>query len=289
MDGSNIRLRDYFSLIPNNIRLLSGLARRLGLMNALAVVAFKAAGREVVRLRDCSNIKVAENEITTSFMGRKVSLLLDRENERNRFKTFGEVYEQFVGGHYDADVRGKTVVDIGASIGDTAVYFALRGARMVYAFEPYPYSCSIAKRNIGRNGVGKRVKLINAGGSSRSGSVIVDPKFRNTVDDKLRSFPSGVRVPLYPLDEICRIAKDDDAVLKIDCEGCEYEIILNSSNKTLRKFSTIMLEYHNGYVDLERKLVDAGFEVSHTGPAFVYDSAADGGFLYLGDIRARRR
>jgi len=40
------------------------------------------------------------------------------------------------------DVKGKRVLDVGASIGDTAVYFALRGAREVVAFEPTHFPIS---------------------------------------------------------------------------------------------------------------------------------------------------
>ncbi|MDT7858468.1 MAG: hypothetical protein RQ930_00225 [Candidatus Aenigmarchaeota archaeon] len=41
-------------------------------------------------------------------------------------------------------VRGKEVVDIGAYTGDSSIYFALNGAKHVYAFEPYPFSYRIA-------------------------------------------------------------------------------------------------------------------------------------------------
>lgn len=36
------------------------------------------------------------------------------------------------------DVKGRDVVDVGAYIGDTALYFRLKGAKRIYAFEPYP-------------------------------------------------------------------------------------------------------------------------------------------------------
>ena len=53
------------------------------------------------------------------------------------------VYEQYK----ILDVSNKDVVDVGAALGDTAIYFALKGAKHVYAFEPYPYSYNIAKKN----------------------------------------------------------------------------------------------------------------------------------------------
>jgi len=35
-------------------------------------------------------------------------------------------------------LRGREVVDVGASVGDTALYFVLNGARKVIAVEPLP-------------------------------------------------------------------------------------------------------------------------------------------------------
>ncbi|WP_338604544.1 FkbM family methyltransferase [Sulfolobus tengchongensis] len=49
------------------------------------------------------------------------------------FTTF---IETFISESYEADVHGKEVIDIGANVGDTALYFAINGAKRVYSFEP---------------------------------------------------------------------------------------------------------------------------------------------------------
>ena len=41
-------------------------------------------------------------------------------------------------------VENETVIDIGANIGDSPIYFALNNAKNVIALEPYPYSYNIA-------------------------------------------------------------------------------------------------------------------------------------------------
>ena len=47
--------------------------------------------------------------------------------------TVGMIEENFVNEQYkNLDVKDKDVVDIGANIGDTAIYFALKGAKHVY-------------------------------------------------------------------------------------------------------------------------------------------------------------
>lgn len=49
-------------------------------------------------------------------------------------------------GYYDSlRVRDKIVLDVGAYIGDTALFFVSRGARKVYAYEPVFYK--IAKKH----------------------------------------------------------------------------------------------------------------------------------------------
>ncbi|MEM3256177.1 MAG: FkbM family methyltransferase, partial [Thermoplasmatales archaeon] len=45
-------------------------------------------------------------------------------------------------------VKDKIVIDIGAFIGDTAIYFAIKGARKVISLEPYPYIFNIARKNL---------------------------------------------------------------------------------------------------------------------------------------------
>jgi FkbM family methyltransferase len=49
------------------------------------------------------------------------------------------------------DVKGKTVADIGAYLGDTTVLFARMGARHIHAYEPVFYR--LLERNLPLNNV----------------------------------------------------------------------------------------------------------------------------------------
>jgi Methyltransferase FkbM domain len=42
-------------------------------------------------------------------------------------------------------------------------------------------------------------------------------------------------------------APNGKTVLKMDCEGAEYEIILSATVDTLLRFSHLLIEYHYGY------------------------------------------
>jgi hypothetical protein len=75
-----------------------------------------------------------------------------------------------------------------------------------------------------------------------------------------------------------------DIVLKMDCEGCEYDSISTASNEVLRRFEYIQIEYHKGYKSLREKLERCGFEVSVERPLARGDAK-----LYLGFVYAKRK
>jgi FkbM family methyltransferase len=58
------------------------------------------------------------------------------------------------------DVGDKIVIDVGAGIGDSSIYFASRGAKRVIAIEPNRHSYELAKKNIEVNGFHDSVELI---------------------------------------------------------------------------------------------------------------------------------
>lgn len=177
---------------------------------------------------------------------------------------FYQVHEQFVKEQYAwLDVKNKNVVDIGANIGDTAIYFAVNGARHVYAFEPVKKLYLIAKSNSRLNSLSKKITMVNRGcGGGGSGGVT--------------------------LDEILRRYKVGGGVLKADCEGCEYGLVLGAKSETLRRFGSILLEYHYGYKKLVKKLEESGFSVRHTWPRY-FKGMGSSHEMYDGLIFASRK
>jgi len=171
------------------------------------------------------------------------------------------VLENFVGGAYDdLDVGGKTVVDVGAGVGDTAILFSLRGARRVIALEPYPRLYGEALLNIKANGLVDKVVLVNAGLGATDGEVCAD---LGDVEGYSVFRPGGrcdVKVRMYALRTLIKeFEVEEGSVLKMDCEGCEYEAVLNADPGDLAVFSQIVIEYHDGYREIKRHLEAAGF------------------------------
>jgi len=173
------------------------------------------------------------------------------------------VFENFIGGAYDdIDVSNRVVIDVGAGVGDTAILFALRGAKKVIALEPFPSLYKKALINIKINGVEDRVSLINAGLGSFNGEVYAE---LSDIHDYYLFKPAGksdAKVKIYTLNSLIREFEiEKGSILKMDCEGCEYETILNAKPEDLMIFEQIVIEYHDGYMELRKVLEDAGFEI----------------------------
>lgn len=164
------------------------------------------------------------------------------------------------------DVYGRTVIDIGSSIGDSAIYFALRGAREVIGLEPFPTTHSHAVENVKRNGLSSRVKILRAACQAYDGHIQLNEHLVGTVGLSATESPGEHLTEALSLKSIVDRFKVHSGVLKVDCEGDEYDIFDSVDNETLRAFDQIMIEYHFGLRRLVDKLLSAGFLVRYTRP-----------------------
>lgn len=114
-------------------------------------------------------------------------------------------------------------------------------------------------KNIDLNSLNDKITLLNAGYGGDS-EVGVNPETIADGTSLLVPSKNGVKVRLYSLKTLLHEYKIEEAVLKIDCEGCEYNL-LNEENYILKKFKRIELEFHYGYKNLVAKLTDAGFDI----------------------------
>jgi len=200
-------------------------------------------------------------------------------------KNNGDIHTVFFKNEYSVlDFKDKIVVDIGANIGDSSIYFALRGAKKVIAIEPFPENFQLAQKNIELNNLGEKIELIQAGCASHSGKINLDPSSVGPCS-VLSNTENGIQIPLLSLDEIIEKYDINSGILKLDCEGCERDVILNSSSESLKKFSQLFVEYHYGYRDLESKLKKSGFSLKITRPYWNPMFTAN---MHIGDIVAVR-
>jgi FkbM family methyltransferase len=143
---------------------------------------------------------------------------------------------------------GKYIVDVGGFVGDTALYYASKGAN-VLVYEPNPVNYRSLIRNLDLNpalkcNIKAFQRAVGAGDK-------VQFAYRNEVlgDGRVLSRPSGVdlrrsqvvAVDSVTLSEIVDENKlTDQFLLKSDCKGCEIILIKDAA---ISLFPLLMIEY----------------------------------------------
>jgi FkbM family methyltransferase len=199
-----------------------------------------------------------------------------------------QLYEVFDEEEYrESMVEGRTVVDVGANIGETALYFLLHKADRVIALEPNHNAFELAGPNLSLNGFDGEAIFLNVAGSDRDGEIRLDGRIRSNVNRPLEPQPAGRPIPTVSLPTLVERYALKHAVLKLDCEGAEYRI-LSCPTETLRGFSTILGEYHYGYAPIARRLKAAGFDVRETRRAAAFANPHSRDTMYVGAFHAEQ-
>ncbi|MFP3287383.1 MAG: FkbM family methyltransferase, partial [Acidilobus sp.] len=194
-----------------------------------------------------------------------------------------DIAEVFAVGGYEvpevlSGLRGRDVIDVGANIGDSALYFVINGARKVIAVEPLTKVARCAEENVRLSGATDKVKVINAALSDEPVSVPCDYDLLSSRYFSTLKGSGPCKAPGVTLSYLLNMV-DDPYLLKMDCEGCEAQVMLGPERERLRAFEHIILETHphiTGVSDekLLTSLKELGFEC---GPPLVYDSRLHAG------------
>lgn len=191
--------------------------------------------------------------------------------------------DRFYERHGYAIEPGWRVVDVGAGIGEFTLLAAMSGARVV-AFEPSPTSFATLRENLGLAGMADVVALDIAIGDSE-GSTILD-----ITGDPLRHGPThdpaaGIQVRALSLAGALREGGLDRVdLLKMDCEGAEYDILRGAEPDTLARIDRIVMEYH----DLDEQRIHGELVKALEGAGFQVETFANPVHTWTGYLRARR-
>jgi FkbM family methyltransferase len=242
-------------------------------------------------------LKIVDNQIHFDYKGRDVVFNTDPNSRRITHQTLCLINEQFFSEQYNfSEIKNRDVIDIGANIGDSPIYFALNGAKKVYAYEPFPYAYNMAKKNIKANNLQGKIVLLNQGVGEKESNIYFEKEYVSdggasitAETGKTGKGPNhSVKVGITTLKSMVEKYNISGALLKSDCEGAEYGILLFAEDKTLRAFDEIILEYHMGYLNIKKRLEQAGFVVEITKPVKMLH--ADGSpYTYAGLLKARQR
>jgi FkbM family methyltransferase len=154
------------------------------------------------------------------------------------------------------------VVDVGANLGAYVLLTRQASAARIIAYEPSPLAAGILRRMVRSNGL-RDVEVRAVACGARSGTV--------SLQEGVNSFigaADGAPHAAAGFDELCRetqasftrverpeVTLDDDlgdepavAILKIDCEGYEHQVLLGARRMLARHRPAVFLELHPRFI-----------------------------------------
>lgn len=145
------------------------------------------------------------------------------------------------------------IVDIGANAGFFSIFAAsvFPGAK-IFSYEPIPKNFKQLKRNIAMNPMAGITGFSEAVyGYSGSVSISFDPEdsfsTAASVMEEAETQGRTIQVPCTTIPEIFiknKLEKCD--LMKIDCEGAEYEVLYNCPKSYLKQITQMAIEVHRG-------------------------------------------
>ncbi len=201
-------------------------------------------------LRYVPSARVSNGYVTFKYKSKTVKLI---------YGYLTPMVASIFGNHeYDnLNVKNMHVIDIGASLGDTAILFKMNGAKFVDGYELNRRNYELALSNIDENNL-SNIDIHYCGVSNAKitpselvlGAIMSESDYSNVSNAEFKT-----------LDDILNKFPVDEVVLKVDVDGYEYQIFESVSVENLKKCKEIFIEYHFGVKNLPSILSNAGFKL----------------------------
>lgn len=164
--------------------------------------------------------------------------------------------------------KDATIIDIGANIGMFAMYAIMNGARRVIAVEPNMESCRVLEETVRLNRLEDKLTLLHAAIGAESGQVIYIPKKSSPGNVSVKTPTSNPDIfeaikTIALQDIIDQHQVDEVDILKVDCEGAEYELLPSISDDHLKKVKEIKMEFHGSETPLRDWFRQKGLAITH--------------------------
>lgn len=143
------------------------------------------------------------------------------------------------------------VVDIGANVGAWVVWLSekrpgLKGT----SYEPDPQAAAYLRRNLELNSLADRVEVREEAVSDHTGTARLFQARPGDGTSSLSSvshaaeFERDSVVPTVSFDDVVGRIEGEISLVKIDCEGAEYDIVGSSSPEAWNRVKRVVIEYH---------------------------------------------
>lgn len=249
---SNIQNYDYSRILilaePKNEIMTQLLSMNISKEKFLLYPEFETNIKNVKIFDDCS-VEVQINDLKFQLKSRSDFVIFNEIFLKNDYKMF----------YPNSDI---TIIDIGMNIGLTTLYYAeLDNVKEIHSFEPFTPTYNMAVENIEMNkskfkqkiktynyGLGKQqeTKQIRYNENFPGGMSIYND---GSIDGVVETIQ--IKNASEILRKITKNKKGKKVILKMDCEGAEYEI-LEDLDKTglINQLDAIILEFHGERNDI---------------------------------------
>ena len=163
--------------------------------------------------------------------------------------------------------KDREFIDIGANMGMFSILASTLGASKVIAIEPVSSTVEILEENIKQAGihnifVHKNIVSNVSGETVKIG--LQDKCGHNSVYSPSEDYEE---VKTIYLKDILNLLSTDNIFLKIDCEGGEYDILLNADPEDMARITSIAIEIHGelhptfkGFWHIHKALYSFGYK-----------------------------
>lgn len=137
---------------------------------------------------------------------------------------------------------GDLVVDVGANIGNHALFWAGECGAQVLAIEPAPIIFSALRANVEANNLEQRIYVRHYGlGRARGLAEFPDVDLSNTGRTRLIAGATGPLI-IRPLHDLPEVAATTVRLLKVDVEGMELDVLEGARPTLERDHPAILVE-----------------------------------------------
>jgi FkbM family methyltransferase len=166
--------------------------------------------------------------------------------------------------------RPVQVLDIGGHIGTFSCRLTtLHPQASVMSFEPSSTTVGYLRRNVEQNRVADRVQVFEQALAATSGTAVFSDNGAGSGLNALRSghYSGGVdtQVQTVSFDDAVANAPAPVDIVKIDCEGGEYDLVLGSSPESWASVQRVVIEFHpvpgHDWAELRDRFESVGLHV----------------------------
>lgn len=195
----------------------------------------------------------------------------------------------------ETNLKDRNVIDIGANVGTFTLLADYLGAKRVVAVEPTQATYQTLLENIETAGAKSVVPLqyLVSDVAGKFCDISVNPA-NNEENSMYRTHGEFESVETTTLHDLLTHIDGDDIFMKLDCEGAEYDILLNASYEDMARVSQIVMEIHTtmhpihkGHEELDAKLLGFGFTCTLQNQLFWWNHDENGKLVITSEIPLR--